>query len=108
MHDCDFNGVWLEREAGATLTLHQRDNEIVGDWVGGRWHETLRGRFTGHRCEGGFEGDYVNHEGAVNGVGRMRLEALGPHQIKFFGHGAWSGGGTQGEQDGCYILERHH
>lgn len=107
MHDCNFNGVWREPEAGATLTLQQIGDDIIGLWEGGRWHETLKGKFHGKRCHQGYEGDYVNHEGAVTGVGRMRLEALGPDTIRFFGHGDWSGGGAQGHEDGCYILHRH-
>ena len=107
MHDCDFNGVWLDHSSGATLTLQQADDSITGHWKGGQWHENLRGLFNGRRCAQGFEGDYVNHEGVVNGVGRMRLEALGPHQIRFFGYGDWSGGGAHGHAEGSYLLHRH-
>jgi hypothetical protein len=107
MHNCDLNGVWLEPEAGATLTLQENPHGVTGLWAGGRWHETLRGHFNGKACNGGYEGDYVNHEGVVTGVGRMRLEPIDHDTIRFFGHGDWSGGGASGHVDGHYILHRH-
>ena len=107
MHDCDYNGVWLHRPSGSTLTLTIQGDHAHGHWKAGPPHETLRGEFNGRRDQDGFAGDYRNREGVVTGVGHMRVQAIGPDQILFHGHGDWSGGGASGHVDGSYTLDRH-
>jgi hypothetical protein len=109
VHNHNLNGLWIHRESGSTLAISQEGDRLTGLWTAGQGHghDSLRGKFNGHRCEQGFEGDYVNHEGVVTGVGRMRIEVLGHDQIRFFGSGDWSGGGAAGHVEGSYLLHRH-
>ena len=110
MHNHNLNGRWIHRESGSTLDLSQTGDSITGIWTAGKGHghDSLTGKFTGQRCEQGFEGDYVNHEGVVTGKGRMRIGVLRPDEIEFSGYGDWSGGGASGHVEGSYILHRRH
>jgi hypothetical protein len=105
MHQASLEGVWHE-ETGGTITLSFSGGKLIGKTTGGRSHESLRGTFTGHPCDGGFEGEYVNEEGPVRGKGRSKLEVLGPDKIRFSGYGEWSGGGASGSATGSIIFRR--
>ena len=109
-HHC-LDGIWFHHESGSTLELKEGGDRIAGIWKAGigHGHDTLRGKFDGHRCQNGFEGDYENHEGNVTGKGKMRIEVIGHDHIRFYGYGDWasSDGQYHGHVHGDYTLHRH-